>query len=270
MDAPQPSASEARRFHDARWRRRLFRSLTILFGLMMIFIPGAGLVDLQSIIPGVGLPKQGPFDAAHGIVTVVFVAGALFAQARAPQLKIAGLQQLALTAVAIVLSALVGLDAVTLVEACVLAVVVAVLLPLHPARRQFLARGRTSLSTATLALAGAIPLVVYALTMAARTRAHELPYPGASEDGPNDWLNFTAVALSIGLVAGLAALRTQGWRIPAWSAAAAALLLAVSWLFYPGRGGSEPFPAAALLALWSVGLLAVSEWDSRNRGADSP
>lgn len=269
MSAPQYAANQAAIADEARRRRYVFRGLVILFGLMMIFIPGAGFLDLPSIIPAAGFANQGPFDAAHGIVTVVLVGAAFLAQARAPKVKVAGLQQAAVMVAAVALSALAGLDFATLLSACVLAALVAVLLPLHPARRQFLARGRLSLPMASLAVAGALPLMVYALAMAARTRAHLLPYPGSipTEEGPNDWLNFTAVAMGIGFVAVLAALRTQGWRIPAWSAAVASLLLAVSWILHPGKAGSEPLVAAGLLIVWGVVLLATSEWESRRDGA---
>lgn len=258
------SAGQAGLILDSPRRRHLFQGLVVLFGLMMIFIPGLGFLDLPSIIPAAGLNNQGPFDAAHGIVTVVLVAAAFLAQARAPETKIAGLQAVAVTAVAVALSALAGLDLEMLIQACILAALVAILLPLHPARRQFLARGALNLPMAAIALAGAVPLIFYALTMASRTRGNVLPYLGATPpvDGPNDWLNFTGLAIGIGCVALLAALRTQGWRIPAWSAATAGALLAISWILHPGRSGSEPLAAAVVLIIWSLAFVAVSEWQS--------
>jgi hypothetical protein len=68
-----------------------------------------------------------------------------------------------------------------------------------------------------------------------------------------------AVTLIIPAVALLASARTDGWRLPAYGAAAGAILLGVSSLLVPHEPSAfSPVGALAAVA-WAVVLVAVAE-----------
>ena len=246
-----------------RQRRIVYTGLLILFTILMSYIPGLGIVDLTSIIPGAGLLKQAPFDVAHGVVTVLLITTALVAQLRAPEAKIAALQQIAVCVIGLLAVEAAGRDLEVFALPEILAIgFLGVLVPLHPARATFLDRGLVSYPILGVACAGAVPLLIYAVKMSAHTLAHLPPYPGATEDGPSDWLNFSGAAVGIALVALLSALRTKGWRIPAWSAGLGSMVLGLEWIIHPSSPGSEPAAMAFLAIMWGVVLVATAEWQA--------
>jgi cytochrome b561 len=143
---------------------------------------------------------------------------------------------------------------------------VGVLVALHPAREQFLRRG-TRVSAALLAITalGAIPLTGYALSMGALAR--ELPGP------PHHVLRLSTMvarALALVLVGAFAALGTTGWRIPAWSAGAAAVVFGLASVVFPDH------PAAAGRAWGTVAIaggalfVATAEWQARRVRRPTP
>jgi hypothetical protein len=146
------------------------------------------------------------------------------------------------------------------VEAAVIvAVGVGILLVLHPARAEFLRRGATLIRPLlAVAVIGAIPSVAYALEMGAQ--AQDLVGPPHHVQRLS---TMAAMAMGIVLVGLLASLRTQGWRIPAWSAGIAAIAFGLVSIVYPDH------PAAAGLGWGAVALAAgvlyigVAEWEAR-------
>jgi len=116
----------------------------------------------------------------------------------------------------------------------------ALLLALHPARRTFLVRGqRTDRVLLALAAVAAVPSLAYAWRMASAQR-RDLPPADAVSNGLHHWTVMTALGLLVLALVLLAALRTQGWRIPAASASIAAAGWAISCLLAPElSAGSE-------------------------------
>lgn len=72
-----------------------------------------------------------------------------------------------------------------------------------------------------------------------------------------------ALALGIVAVALLAAVRPPGWRLPAWSVAAAAVVLGGASLAFPGEVGSLGTAGATATVAWGVTLAAVAEREHR-------
>ena len=195
-----------------------------------------------------------PLSAAGAAAFGLLVAAAFAVQARRPGDSAAGLQQLAVAALAAAGTAALADDRGLALLALVLAAAAAALLPLHPRGGVVVTLPDTpSRTLVALALAGAALL---------------WPLGGAAA-GPRDTdpvsVAFAAAAAAAPLVALVAALRPHGWRWSAWSAAAAAVILA------PG-GRTDPVPAlgwyggtgwAVACGAWAIAFAAFAEWRHR-------
>jgi hypothetical protein len=225
-------------------------SLTINFGLIDLMDGYTGFVDQA---------RNQVLDAGWGLVFGVILPIGLLAQLRRPERRIAGIQQTGIVALALAAAAVLGeawwylAFAAGITGACV------VLLALHPARRTFLERGRR-LEPMMLALAavGALPALVYAWRMASAQR-RDLPPADAVSNGLHHWTVMTALGLLVLMLVLLAALRTNGWRIPALSASIAAGGWAISCLLAPqSAAGSEGHAWAWATLAWAVVALAAA------------
>src|SRR3954452_10394360 len=201
-----------------------FASLTINFGLIDLVDGFTGYVDQT---------RNQVLDVGWGAVFGLILPLGLLTQLRAPERRIAGIQQTAFVALALALAGAAGQRGWYVVLAGGIGVVSAVLGALHPSRRRFLARGRRPEPT-MLALAAvvAVPSLVYAWRMASAQRL-DLPPADAVSNGLHHWTVMTALALLVLLLVLLAAARTSGWRIPAISASIAAAAWAISCLLAP-------------------------------------
>jgi hypothetical protein len=72
-----------------------------------------------------------------------------------------------------------------------------------------------------------------------------------------------AVAIAVVLLGLLAAARTQGWRLPAWSAGTAAIIVGLASCVLPDVPGSVGQACGALAVVWGVLFVAVAEWQGR-------
>jgi hypothetical protein len=199
-------------------------------------------------------------DLAYGIWAGILVAVGYLSQLRAPERRIAGFQQAALALVGQAVAATLSSDGSFLLFLLGFAVLTAVLGWLHPARDQAVPRGRPSVPLLVLAIAAAVPLTMYALDMT------ELQRTGSSADthvAERHWSTMAAVALSIWLVAAQAALRTPGWRIPAWSAGIAAAVFGVASIVFPAYPGSVGTTWGLVALLGGVVFVALAEWTDR-------
>ena len=143
-----------------------------------------------------------------------------------------------------------------------LAGAVALLVAIHPARRTFLVRGRVVWSLLLVTCASVVPCLVYASRMASAQRHHQPPADAVS-NGLHHWTVLAALALTVPLLAGLAALGTAGWRIPAWSAALAGLAWGVSCLRYSDAAGAEGRAWALSAVIWGLAAVVVTEIEAR-------
>ena len=106
-----------------------------------------------------------------------------------------------------------------------------------------------------ITLIAAVPLVAYALDMGAQARDLEGPPHHVQRLS-----TMAAMALSIVLIGLLAALRTRGWRIPAWSAGTAAIVFGLASVVFPDNrapwgvdGEAWPSREVSCLSPWPNG-----------------
>jgi hypothetical protein len=203
-------------------------------------------------------------DLGYGALVGIILTMGLVVQLRVPEEKIAGVQQAALVIPALLIGSALAADSQNAVVALVLVPALGILLALHPARREFVAR-RAGLSPKLLVIAvlGAIPLGAYALDMGAEAR--DLVGPPHHVQRLS---TMAAMAIAIVLAGGLAALRTQGWRIPAWSAGTAAIVFGLASVVFPDQRGAEGRGWGVVAIAGGVLFITVAELENR-RGKPS-
>jgi hypothetical protein len=244
-------------------RRVAFRTWTAL--LVIVFgIAFFGLISLVlgwfSDVHGVAGPVT---DLGYGALLGILLTMGLLVQLRAPERKIAGVQQVALVTPALLIGSAFASDFQNVVPALILMSAVGILLALHPAREEFFRRGAAfSPKLLAVTVLGAIPLTAYALDMGAEAR--DLPGPPHHVQRLS---TMAALAIAIVLAGLLAALQTRGWRIPAWSAGAAAIVFGLASLVFPDNRGAEGRGWGGLAIAGGALFIAVAELEGRRAEA---
>ncbi len=224
-----------------------------------MWVPALGLADLTT---SWFLEKATiVHDVGYGAITGLLVPAGLLAQLRRPDTAIAGLQQVGMCAVAYAVAGVVA-DRGYLVLAALVAAGLVLLLLVHPTGGTvFALPDESSPLLAGLALLAAGPLAVYAVRTAERERAGAAPVDAHVHLG--SWGGLTAMAVGIVLVALVAALRTKGWRVPAYSAAAAAAVWGLGNALYPNELGSEGRGWGLLALAWSATFALAAAYSGR-------
>lgn len=170
-----------------------------------------------------------------------------------------------MVAVALACVALASGEPVGFAGAVVVLVPLVVLLALHPDRRDVFRRPRRpSVPLLALALAAAVPALVYVWEVASNGRA-DLPPEDSFAFVPSLWSAAAGMALGTILVAVLAALRLPGWPVSAGCVAVAALLFGIASNINPdiAASGGRGWGAAAIV--WSVAWLAAAARERERR-----
>ena len=245
-------------------RRRLaFRA----WAAVLVLVFGVGFFGLVSLVLGWFASVEGVAgpvtDLGYGaLVGIIFTMG-LLVQLRAPERKIAGMQQAALVVPALLIGSAIAADSQNVVAALISLVGIGSLLALHPARAEFLRRGSAvNRRLLALTIVGAVPLSAYALNMGAQ--AQNLAGP------PHHVQRFStmaALAVAIVLAGLLAALRTRGWRIPAWSTGTATIVFGLASTVFPDHPGAEGRGWGAVAIAGGVLFIAVAEWERAARSS---
>jgi hypothetical protein len=232
--------------------------LVAVFGVAFFGLTSLAIAWFETREGVAGPVTEVGYGALVGIILTVGVAS----QLRAPERRIAGMQQAALAIPALLIGSALALDAQNVEAAAIVFIGVGILLVLHPARAELLRRG-AALSRPLFAITviGAVPFVAYAVEMGAQ--AQDLVGPPHHVQRLSD---MAAMAIAIVLTGLLASLRTRGWRIPAWSAGIAAIAFGLVSAVYPDH------PAAVGVG-WGVAVLAggvlfigTAEWEARRAG----
>jgi hypothetical protein len=205
---------------------------------VLVLVYGVAFFGLVSLVIGWFQQVEGVAgpvtDLGYGALVGIILTLGLLVQVRAPERKIAAMQQTVLVIPALVLGSALARDSQDLIPALILLTTLGILLALHPARKEFLRRG-SSVSPALLvvAAAGGVPLIAYAVHMGAE--AQEVTGPPHHVQRLS---TMAALAIAILLTGLLAGLGTRGWRIPAWCAASAVAVFGVASLLFPDHPGS--------------------------------
>ncbi len=205
-------------------------------------------------------------DLSFFALGAIIVGMGFVVQLRDPERKIAGVQQAVLGLLALLLAGLIGNRIEPLVGALIFLGAAAILVVLHPARRECFKLGQ-GLSTplAAMSLLASVPAVVYVASMLVLAR-HAGPSCFFGRCPYGDRLaEMAALAIAIVLVGLLAALKTSGWRVAAWSAGVSAVILGVASIVLPDAPGTLGQAWGALTATWGVLFVVVAEWEARQK-----
>jgi hypothetical protein len=207
-------------------------------------------------------------DIGFGVLAGIFLTVGYLAQLRHPERRVSTRYQIVAAGAASLIAGLMSSDAGTgifffLIPMVALAILVAV----HLAGMSLM-RGQRSFSPrlALLALAGAVPLVWFALTTSRLQRTGPPADPHVEQ---GHWTIMTAMLLAIVLVGLLSSFKYGGWRITAWCAGAGAFFYGLaSVVFAKFPGAAIPYPGAKGvgwgLAAMAGGLvfIAAAEWEA--------
>jgi len=242
----------------SKGRRIVFRVLAAVTALWLLAAHVFGLLELVLMwLPDQTLSamfeEDVPNIAAHrthfvsvGILAWAVVL-AIAAQLRRPERRVAQmLQLLAITIGAAVVYALSGTAGEWLVEEGTLLLPVALLVLLHPRARDFWRKPGFDHLLARLAAVAAIPWAVFIVV---NGRQQLLNVAGDSHAEMEHWATAALMGIVIVVSAFLGSSDHDGWRLPAWVAAAASVVYGVHSLVFPGL-------ASALALVWAVAAIA--------------
>jgi hypothetical protein len=248
-------------------RRVAFTVAAVVFALGAAF----GLFGV-ALIFGWFNNEQGGIHRVHylgfGVLFGVILTTACLALLRRPEARPSALYQVAATAVALLIAALVSADPGGLLFAAIVAVAASILLALHPARSEVLHPApNPSAVMGLVALAGAVPLVWFGLTAARLQRDGPPADPHVKME---HWAVMASMAFALVLVGFLAAARTRGWRFTAWCAGLGAAVYGLASLVFhrfPGTNipyaGSEGVGWGLVAIVGGLAFIAVAEWEAR-------
>jgi hypothetical protein len=264
VDAPRvatPSPDSGRRrtiaFRVVAWLVAAWVLARSVFGLTEIVFMWLPAETVGNVV---GAASDQPEIAEHRIhffAIGVVAWGTLLAslvQLRRPERRVGSMVLLLVSAVTSwVVFALNGTLAEWLLEDWSLTLPVLLLAFLHPARHRFFRWSGADRRQLVLALSAAVPWLCYAVVSAAReiTRA----------SGEHATLEHWALVAMLGTMLPAAALigagHVPGWKLPAWYAASASVLVGVHALVFPGLASGlwPPFAVAAIA--WGVAYAAA-------------
>ena len=184
-----------------------------------------------------------------------------------PEKQIAAFQMALVAAVAFIIAGVLSGDPAN-AGSIVIVVILAILIALHPDRRAvFTFKVAVSIPLLVPSLLAAVPAIAYALTQAHLQKVGMVVAPHSPHVEMMHYESMAAVSLEIFLVSLLAACRTQGWRVVAWTVAVSAILLGLVSVVYSDFESAFDSPWSWLAIVWGVVFLGVTEWQTRQEVA---
>lgn len=242
---------------------RTRRTTYIVVALILAIAMGVGAFALISLVgPWFNLGNRGVHrvhDLGWGAVGGVVITVGLLAQIR-PERAIAPLQGVLASLAALLVASLVSAEVNAF--AAIPVVAGAILIGLHPTRGDVLKPGpRVSVPLAVLAVAAAIPLIVYGLDQAAIQRA--CPPAGDAHCDEFHWSSMAGMAFAFPLAGLAAALGAPGWRLLAWLTGLAAGVFGLASVVFPNLPSSVGRTWGFVAIGTGVLFIALAEWRAR-------
>ncbi|MHB0877655.1 MAG: hypothetical protein ACYC5O_16580 [Anaerolineae bacterium] len=241
----------------------LAATLSVLFGITFAAVTA---LTIGIWLDDPGYTETTPVgDLSFFALGAIIIAVGFATQLRRPERKIAGAQQAVIGLLALAAAGLVGDRIEPLVGGLIGLAAAAILVALHPARRESFRFGKgLSAPLAVMSAAAAIPAVGYAAHVLALARdAGPSCFMGQCARGDR-LAEMAASAIAIVLVGMLAALKPHGWRVPAWGTGAAAAIVGLASIALPNAPGAVGQVWGALVVAWGVLFVGLAEWEARH------
>jgi hypothetical protein len=239
---------------------RLIAALLAMFWGLAFY----GLIDLLAFAQGPEFRATLLLSTGWGLLFLVLVTTPLVTLCVRPSaVSRSALVEVALVGVAVILAAGAGGSSRQLFVATGLFLTVAVLAAVAGRRYQLLVSGwRWSAAPGALVILALGPCCAYAWSSARMTGG-----AGLTDDtwGFDHWPVQSALPLALLLISAFAAGHPGGWRLPTWSAGAAAAWFAVVCWLEPGLVGSVSRPWAAMTFAWATTFVAATHLTARDR-----
>lgn len=219
-------------------------------------VTGLAFVVASFTVAGEAVHRAHNLNLSCSLIALVSVPALV--SLRSPARQVAPLRLAVAYALAMAVGGLLGRDFVSAFY-YVMPLLVAILVVLHPARRDLLRLGRPDAVLLFLAIVALVPAVRYGLDQA------QLQYAATTDEGllahiEDHHFSGTAIhVLAIALAALLAAFAGTGRRLAAWLVSATAALYAVTSLALSADAGATSTPWAIAILAWAVLFVAASE-----------
>lgn len=235
--------------------------VSLLFGLIFT---GVTILTIATWLAGNNHDTTPVTDLGFYALGGVMITAGLVAQLRAPERRIAGVQQAMIGILALGVAGLIGDRIEPLIGSIVCLVATAIVAALHPARHEFFRlRRRLSAPLAVLALVAAVPALIYAAIMLTEARAAGPScFLGRCAYGDR-FAELAALALAIVAAGLLAASRPHGWRLTAWRVGMCAVILGAVSIAWPALAGSLGWIGGSLATAWGIAFVVAAERESR-------
>jgi len=234
----------------------VFYGLSLLFTVLLSLELFAHLLLPTPVLTQWAAPHH-LHAAAHAVVTALLIPAVAFGLH--PRLRsVAALQSLLLiVAIGLIVSVVAwqgfrpGSNFPTF-NFTLYGIVAVLLLSLHPNRDRLFARGRPEPVLAIMAWIGAVPLLTFAASEIVMQWAGD-PVHGVA----GHYALTASLAVALAAVAGLAALRTDGWRLPLWSAGIGVAAVGFVSIMFPSEASSIGLLGGLAAIAWGVTFIGL-------------
>ncbi|HEX6383587.1 MAG TPA: hypothetical protein VF177_02850 [Anaerolineae bacterium] len=244
-----------------------------VWAVILSLLSGILFAGVTILTIGLWLVNQNPYttpvtDLGFFALGAIIITTGFVVQLRAPERKIAGVQQAVIGLLALGVAGLIGGRVEPLTGSLLFLVATAILVALHPARREFFKVGaHLSPRLAALSILAAIPASAYATTMLIQARQAGPSCSFGRCAYGDRFAELAALAMAVVIAGMLAASSPGGWRVTAWSVGAAAATLGSVSIVLPELAGALGQGGGAMTLAWGVLFIAVAEWEYRWAGS---
>jgi hypothetical protein len=257
---------------DRRSRRQIALVVLALLLAVLFAYPGSGLLFGWSSIEDGGIHRF--HHVVWGMHTGLMLSVGLLALLVRTEERVATAQQVGV-AMAVMMTVFFGSVVIphfgapgTEIDRVVFTIMIVVLtgvvLALHPRRGELLRSGQgLSKPMAAIGVIGLAVAIPYALDHIQIQLAVDLATDPHSAGDRTHWDEMASAALTLPLVALVAALRTRGWRLVAWTAGIGTMVFGVASVLLPEQASSPGVAWGAVVMVGGALFTAVAEIEAR-------